>query len=378
MKHRFHVLALPHVVTSREYISCAYTQKVVKWCKMMKERGHTVYLYAHEKSDAVCDLLIPVTNDEVLIKTYGEYEWKKNQFRHNAGDLAQTTFNQNAIREIHKHKQEGDFLLCFWGFAQEPVAQAHPDLIAVEPGIGYHTGIFSSYKIFESYSVRDIAYEKAKLGNPQWYDAIIPNYFDPADFEYREEKGDYFLYIGRLIESKGIHVAVQAAERAGVKLKVAGQGDYIQTFGDPPPHVELVGYADADMRRELMAGARGLLVPSYYVEPFGGVMIEAFLSGTPVISTDWGSFAENNLHGITGYRCRVMEQFVWAIKNVDKLNRKACREWAMNNFTLGAIAPMYEEYFDTIKRTRGPQGWYEPYPERDQLSWMTRKYPSCQ
>ena len=79
--------------------------------------------------------------------------------------------------------QDGDFLLCFWGFAQEPVAQAHPDLIAVEPGIGYHTGIFSSYKIFESYSVRDIAYEKAKLGNPQWYDAIIPNYFDPAHFD---------------------------------------------------------------------------------------------------------------------------------------------------------------------------------------------------
>ena len=323
----------------------------------MKERGHTIYLYAHDKSDAVCDVLIPVTNDKVLIDTYGDYNWKENQFRHNAGDLAQQTFNKNAIKEISKYKQSGDFLLCFWGFAHQPVADAHPDLIPVEPGIGYHTGVFAPYKVFESYSVRDIAYEKAKLGNPSWYDAIIPNYFDPEDFEYRETKDDYFLYVGRIIESKGIHVAIQAAERAGVKLKIAGQGDYVNTFGNPPANVEFVGYADAEKRKSLMAGAKALLAPSYYVEPFGGVMIEAFMSGTPVISTDWGSFAENNLHGITGYRCRTMEQFVWAIKNVGRLNRKACREWAMNNFTLDAIAPMYEEYFNMIKRSKSSGGW---------------------
>jgi glycosyltransferase involved in cell wall biosynthesis len=105
-------------------------------------------------------------------------------------------------------------------------------------------------------------------------------------------------------------------------------------------------------------------------------MIEAFFSGTPVISSDWGSFAENNLHGITGYRCRTMEQFVWATKNIDRISSSACREWAVENFSLDAIAPMYEEYFDTVKRAQSG-GWYAENPERADLDWMVRKYPKA-
>lgn len=377
MTYRFHVLSLPHTVTSKEYISCAYTQKVLKFTQMMKERGHTIYLYAHEKSDAICDELIPCTDDKVLVEAYGEFDWKRSQFKHNIKDHAQTTFNENAIREITSRKQPGDFLLCFWGYGHQPVANAHPDLIPIEPGIGYHTGLFAPFRVFESYSVRDIAYERMQWGNPGWYDAIIPNYFDPADFEYREKKEDYFLYIGRIIETKGIRIAVQAAERANVKLIVAGQGDYEQTFGPPPSNVEFVGFADVEKRKVLMAGAKALFVPSYYVEPFGGVMVEAFFSGTPVISTDWGSFAENNLHGVTGYRCRTMEQFVWATKNIHNIKPAACREWAMNNFSLDAIAPMYEEFFGMVKRAKQPGGWYEENPERENLNWMVRNYPTA-
>lgn len=377
MKHRFHVLALPHTVTSKEYLSCAYTQKVVKFCKMMKERGHTIYLYAHERSSAVCDVLVPVTNDQVLIETYGEYDWKRNQFVHNINDKAQQTFNKNAIAEIAKHKQPGDLLLCFWGFGHEEISKAHSDLIPVEPGIGYHTGLFAPYRIFESYSVLHIAYEKMKWGNPSWTDAVIPNYFDPTDFEYREEKDDYVLYLGRIVETKGIQVAVAAAKKAGVKLKVAGQGDYEKTFGTPPNNVEFVGYADVEKRKQLLAGAKALYVPSYYAEPFGGVMIEALFSGTPVITSDWACFAENNLHGITGYRCRTMEQFVWATRNIDKISPKACREWAMNNFSLDAVSKMYEEYFDNLVRMKKNGGWYADFDERENLDWLVRHYPTC-
>lgn len=376
MNLQFHVLSLPHTVTSKEYISCAYTQKVYKFCQMMKDRGHTIYLYAHERSDAKCNELITCTTDQLMLETYGDFDWKRNQFKHSIGDNAQKTFNRNAIREISSRKEAGDFLLCFWGFGHEEIATAHPDLIPVEPGIGYHTGLFAPYRVFESYSVRDIAYEKMKWSSPGWYDAIIPNYFDPADFEYSAEKEDYFLFVGRLIENKGIRIAIQATERAGAKLKIAGQGDFFKTFGDPPPHVEFVGFADAEKRKTLMAGAKAVFVPTYYVEPFGGVMVEAFFSGTPVISTDWGSFAENNLHGLTGYRCRTMEQFVWATKNIHNINPAVCREWAMSNFSLDAVAPLYEEFFGMVKRAKEPNGWYTENPERDELDWLTRKYPS--
>lgn len=375
MKHRFHILALPHTVTSKEYISCAYTQKVVKFCEMMKKRGHTIYLYAHARSEADCDVLIPVTDDATLAKAYGEYNWHETQFKHNTRDHAQLTFNKNAIREIDKHKQPGDFLLCFWGVGHQPIAAAHPDLIAVEPGVGYHTGLFAEYCVFESYSVRDIAYEKMNWRNPRWNDAIIPNYFDPTDFEYREKKDDYFLYIGRLVKIKGIEIAIQASEKAGVKLKIAGQGNFEKEFPNSPKNVEFVGFAENEMRRNLLAGAKGLFIPSYYTEPFGGIMIEAFLSGTPVISTDWGSFAENNLHGITGYRCRTMEQFVWAVKNIENIKPKDCYEWS-KNFTMERISKMYEEYFGTLYRIKNNGGWYHTNSDRKELDWMVQTYPT--
>lgn len=370
----FHVMSLPHTVASTTFISCAYTQKVVKFCKMMVDRGHVVYLYAHKDSTAECTRLVPVTNDQVLIETYGKYDWKTEQFKHSITDNAQVVFNQNAIRQLDNYKKAGDFLLCFWGYGHKDIADAHPDLIPVEPGIGYHTGLFAPYRVFESYSVRDIAYEKMGWGNPSWNDAIIPNYFDPADFSYQEEKEDYFLFLGRLVEIKGLYIAVQAAERAGVKLKIAGQGDYARDFGTVPAHVQIEGFADTEKRKKLLAGAKALFVPSYYVEPFGGVMIEAFFSGTPVISSDWGSFAENNLHGITGWRCRTMEQFVWATKNAGSIKPAACREWAEQNFSLDAIAPSYEEFFATVQRTH-KDGWYAENPEREDLDWMTKKYP---
>jgi hypothetical protein len=70
-----------------------------------------------------------------------------------------------------------------------------------------------------------------------------------------------------------------------------------------------------------------------------------------------------------------MEQFVWATKNINKISNKACRDWAMENFSLDAIAPMYEEFFHTVKLAKTSKGWYSEYPERETLDWMKRSYP---
>jgi glycosyltransferase involved in cell wall biosynthesis len=371
-KFRFHILGLPHTVTSKEYNACAYTQKVVKFGKMMKARGHEIIHYGHEDSDLVCDEHVTVIGNSDLQKAYGSYDWRKNFFKFDINDHAYQTFYKNAIAEVSRRKQKHDFILPFWGSGVRPVCDAHPDLITVEPGIGYAGGHWARWKIFESYAIYHAYYGLPAVGNckQDWYDAVIPNYFDTEDFTYNNVKEDYFLFLGRVYEGKGVHVAIQATEAAGQKLVIAGQKPDSMTF---PKHVEFVGYADVQKRKELMSKAKGAFVPSMYVEPFGGVQVEMLLSGTPTITTDWGSFTENNIHGLTGYRCRTFDHFVWATENIGNIKPENCRKFA-ENFTFEKVAPMYEEYFQMVLDVYQDKGWYRRH-NRSDLNWLTKQLP---
>jgi glycosyltransferase involved in cell wall biosynthesis len=372
---RFHVLGVPHTVTRKDYSACAFTQKALKFCKMMHERGHIVYHYGHVDSEVQCTEHVAITDNQLFQETYGTYDWKKELFKHNTADNCNKVFNERAIVEIGKRKKHLDFLLLFWGIGHDAIAKAHPDMIAVEPGIGCFNTPCTPFSIYESYAVMNYVYGQEHW-EPKWYDAVIPNYFDLDDFTFNAKPGDYFMYLGRIIEAKGIGIAVEIAKRTGMKLKVAGQGDFKTQLGfDPPENVEVVGYLEPHERDVLLRGAKALLAPTHYNEPFGGVTVEALLNGTPIITSDWGAFAENNLHGVTGYRCRTLEQFVWAAKNIDRIDRRVCREWAEKNFSLEHIAPMYEEYFTSLLPVFKGKGFYSENPERNDLDWLKREYP---
>jgi glycosyltransferase involved in cell wall biosynthesis len=380
MKFRFHVLGIPHTVSNKEYVACAFTQKVVKFCKMMKARGHTIIHYGHDNSQVECDENVGVTNDAVLDSAYSGHDWRANTFKYDLNDSAYQHFYKHAIEEIRHRKQRGDFLLCFWGWGHKAIADAHPDMLVVEPGIGYPGGIFAPYRVFESQSIMAAWFGMQAVNGPghfSWYDAVIPNYFDLDDFEYCETKDDYFLYLGRIGEHKGVHIAIQACQAVGARLKIAGQGSISHLgYNEQPAGVEVVGYADVNTRRQLMSRAKGQFVCTMYGEPFGGVQIEAMLSGTPVISTDWGCFGELNLHGITGYRCRTFEHLTWAAKNIQNINPNNCRDWAATNFSFDKVGSMYEEFFYGITKVHdGSNGWYAPNDLRQDLDWLKREFP---
>ncbi len=383
---RMFVLGIPHTVTSIEYSCCAYDMKVYKLCHMLKSLGHEVIHLGCEGSNPDCDEHVSVTTRADLEQAYPGFDFRKEVFKFDVTDHAYLTFYGNAIKEIGRRKQKGDFLLCMFGAGHRVVADAFPDLNVVEPGIGYASGHFARWKVFESYALLHAylglrAVEQA--GHCENYSVVIPNYFDLSQFTFApEEKEDYFLCLGRVNLGKGVHIAIQAAKALGFPLKIAGQGSLSDVgYGGPgqepiPPNVEFVGHADVETRRRLLSRARGQFVLSDYAEPFGGVTIEGGLSGTPVITTDWGAFPEIVLHGVTGYRCRTFGDILWAVQHIDEIKPAACRQWTEANYSMERVALMYDKFFHDVLNVSTGKGWYEPIPAGGNLDWLKKVYPA--
>jgi glycosyltransferase involved in cell wall biosynthesis len=368
---RFHVLGIPHTASNKDYSGCAFTQKVVTLCKMLKMRGHEVLHYGNELSRVECDENIPVTHA-------GDIEQPERALIYSVNSPVYAKFNALAFVEIGRRKQSNDFLLCTFGAGHKQLADWHADMIVVESGIGYPGGFFAPFKVFESYAILHARYGLQAIeraGDFKWYEVVIPNAFDPQDFLFRcGERDDYLLFLGMRHggEGKGFSISRDAARDAGRKLIVAGPDSERGKIEDHVEHFGLIGVAE---RAQLLSRARAVMCPSIFLEPMCGVQMEAFFSGTPVISTDWGAFAEYNLHGVTGYRCRTHEQFVWAINHAHEIDAFACRQWAIANFTLNRIAVMYDEFFESLMAIRTGKGWYEPNAGRRDLDYLTKITP---
>ena len=357
---------------------------------MMTLRGHTVIHYGHEDSDVECTEHVSVLNRDEYNRTYGEHDFRSKLFKFDLNDEAYQLFNANTIREVNLRKQPGDFLLAFWGAGHQAICQgAGEGMCVVEPGIGYPHGHFAEYKIFESYAMYH-AFTKIDrvahcVGLDVWSkEAVIPNYFDTSDFVDTvvpaKDRGDYFLFVGRIGSAKGVDHAIRMTERLGVRLIIAGQNaeDGLTEVGmyPPPAHVEVIGHVDVEKRKALMANARAVVCMSTFAEPFCGVHVEAMMSGTPVITADWGAFTEFNIHGVTGFRCRTLDQMVDAGRRIGEIEPMACRKWAFDNFSTPVVAKKYEDFFQTImpKSTRKVAVWCETKWALGRIGNAIKKY----
>jgi glycosyltransferase involved in cell wall biosynthesis len=363
-----------------EGIANAFASKVVRMAKILKKLGFYVIFYGVEGSDVICDEFVQVSTKDILEKAYGKWN-KETVYKLNCGDIAFNEFNKNTINEINKRKRGGDLLLLCLGTFQKPIADAVNIPYTIEIGIGY-LGSFARFRIFESYYIMNYTYGMEGIKDIDFYNTVIPGFFDPNDFEYSEKKDDYFLYLGRIISRKGIFIAQQVCQKINAKLIAAGfgyseednQADAI-SFREfiKMPNVEYIGFAGLEKRKKLLSKAKAVFMPTIYLEPFGYVAIEAMFSGTPVITTDGGAFPETVHHGKTGYRCYTFEQFVWAAKNIHKIKPSDCRKWAMHNFSMEKATEMYREYFERILNL-SKDGWYQENTNRKNLKFLEKKY----
>ena len=348
---RFHVISLPHTNTTKEFVNCAYTEKVRRFCNMMKSLGHTVYLYAGEKNEAEVDELITCISEQERIDSLNGKHYVEGSFDNSLPHWQ--TFIKNSINEISKRIEQKDFLCFIGGTPQQPIADAFPSHISVEFGIGYG-GTFSKFRVFESYAWMHSIYSMFK--NPttvdgNFFDVVINGYLDPAMFPYQKNKKDYYLYIGRLIDRKGFNIAQQVCKELNKELIVAGPGNF-SGYGT------YVGPVGPEERAKLMGKATATFAPTLYIEPFGNVVIEAQVCGTPTITTDWGAFTETNIDGLTGYRCRTLDEFCEAAEKVKSLDTLTIHKRAVELYSVDTIKYQYEKYFKRLL-TLWDKGWYQ-------------------
>lgn len=367
------MVGLPHTEVTKEFLPCAYSQKCLNFCKMMKSLGHTVYLYAGgEKTDAPVDEFVSCISKTEQEKYFGATDWRKDMFPIEWDERLPywVTMNTNAITEITKRFQPKDFVCIIGGSCQIPIVQAfNGKALCVEFGVGYK-GIVAPFRVFESYAWMHHVYGLQKIENGQSFDCVIPNYFDLTDFPFDPsiKKEDYFLYIGRMITRKGAFIAVEATGTKGVKLKMAGQGITkiegncytTREFEFSGDHIDYVGTVGVKERFELMSKARAVFVLTQYIGPFEGVQVEANLCGTPVITSDWGCFTENVIDGLNGYRTRTLAEIKWAMDNVGKLDPQKIRDFAVANWSMDRVKMQYQAYFEQLY-TLWEKGWNSDY-----------------
>jgi glycosyltransferase involved in cell wall biosynthesis len=317
---------------------------------MLTDRGHHVTLYGGPGDDTASSEHVTVVTDDDRRRWFGDETWEETVFNEfDPVSAPWLTMNGHTIAAIAERIEPGDIIFLTMGTAQAAIQQAFPNHVVAECGVGYEGVLHNTHRCYESYAWMHYMWGKTGVTDGRWFDTVINNACDPADYTYRADHDGYLLFMGRHTPRKGLEVVAELANHH--RVITAGQGG-------PIDGVEYAGVVRGKEKAELLAGARALLAPTQYIEPFGGVAVEAMLSGVPVISSPFGAFSETVADGISGFRCHTLGQFIRAADALDDLDRKTVQEWAADRFTLEAVAPQYDRWLHRLATLYG-DGWYQ-------------------
>jgi glycosyltransferase involved in cell wall biosynthesis len=345
---RAHLLAVPNCQTTQEYELDGFCQATIRFAKLLKCLGWEVLLYASEENIAPCDELITTITKKEQQDILNDIPYQYAIY--SSATALWTLSNATIIREIEKRKKPNDFICSISGNAQQPVAEAHLDIPFVEYSIGYISS-FSKYRVFESRVWQHCCHGYQDNIRGSFLEDVIPLFFDETKFKHNLPKENFALYAGRLTEKKGVELACRAAKLAGIPLKVIGHGDEsLITDG-----AEYLGSVSDAERNDWMARAAVFICPTLYIEPFGSVAVEAQMSGTGVVCTNFGGFTETVEHGKTGYRCNSMNEFVNALHEAQDLDNEYIRNRAVSLYSMGAVMPQYQRYFERLLLADGKE-----------------------
>lgn len=301
------------------------------------DRGHTVTLFATGDSRSRAR----------LCSLYPRAQWPPAAFtdlNHTSWAMAQVADGDYDV--IHAHSAAALAL----GRLLPDVPLVYTLHHAFEPELSTYYADFPEVA-FVAISVDQCGRE---IGVPQC--TVIHHGLDPSRYRSTSRPGSYVCFVGRFAREKGLHTAIDAAAQAGVPIRVAGEvhprdRDYGRSEVEPRlrlPHVTYLGCVGPEQKVPLLRDARALLAPIEWNEPFGLILIEAMLSGCPVVAFRRGSVPELIEHGITGLIADSADEVADWIRPggaVDQLDRQHIRTSAVARFNNRRMAAEYERLY---------------------------------
>jgi glycosyltransferase involved in cell wall biosynthesis len=164
----------------------------------------------------------------------------------------------------------------------------------------------------------------------------------------------YLAFLGRIAPMKGTHIAIEVAQKSGIPLKIAGEvqpkyRDYFEQQIKPhlSDHIEYIGEVNLEEKADLLMGARALLFPIQWNEPFGLVMIEAMACGAPTLALPGGAVEEVVRDGVSGYVCHSAEEMVQRAQSLS-LDPEGVRAYVRENFSPEKMARSYADLYGQV------------------------------
>ncbi len=302
-------------------------------------RGHEVTLFAHPGSTTAGRLI------------------------HWPGGSSQSHFNtiQNAVTLAH-HVASGrfDVLHSFSRLAyMVPLLPFRlPKIMSYQRAISPRTTAIAqqlSRGTLEFTAVSNWMIEPVKhIG--RWH--MIPNgvLLDTYTFQPTVANDAPLVFLGRIEEIKGPHLAIEIAQRTGLDLVIAGnipQEKKAWVDAHVMPHIDgrriqYIGPVDDRQKNELLGSARAFLMPILWEEPFGIVMAEALACGTPVLGLRRGAVPEVVEDNVTGFVTDTLDELVASVPRVSEIDRRLCRARAVTTYSEPAIVEAYLSLYRSV------------------------------
>ncbi len=361
--NNIHIIGTHRNPSCNEVTGDAFARAAYHLTTQLYRKGFHVKYYGFEESTVECF-------EKYNVASFKAFEESSESTRRDLGVWRDNPNNElefinNVKKLLLENCKEGDIVLVMWSTYIKHLDELKTiGVKTIDAHIGHDVWPNNAnWNVFTSHAWRHYHYGKnVNFIKTIWNDTVIaPISNSIDDFEFKEEKEDYFLFMSRLNEDKGLPIFFDLATFfPDKKFILAGQGK-------PPkmihPNMEFVGYLDLENRKKYIANAKAMITPTYYIEPFGLTATEAALSGTPTITTDWGGYTENIINGQTGFRCQYFADFVEAIDKIDTISPHDCRIHG-EKFTAEKLVNKWIDYLNNVNKS----DWYEKN-SKNRLTW---------